>query len=577
MSIAQLQSARAPGQAAPTQVLPQQQSSTPQAITGTLSGMPPQRLLAMYNNPQDTTPKLAVAAAYAKAIEQARLMQSASGQNAIAQNQAQSQQPPVVQQVMSQPIPQEPVMAAYGGVMPGYAGGGAVAFADGTDEQGVPDFSVDVAQALDAMRVSEAEKTRKIDALKRQVEFLESAGAPQAYAKKQELQQLMGAPTPKDMGRPEGLTAQQIESAMISRPTPSVTRPAVAPIRGVAALPGASSASARVAQTRRGAAPDYDSQDRALELASGNLQSAIRTGAQPGEAVIAGRSDLRTQMLANLAAQQKEAQDYRDEITKRRDERLAQTARPIWENPEALLRIAGGMNLERGKGIGSLASAAGSELGAQRKAAEEAKDRFMADQRDARQLDAANRAYQLAIAEKQQAYAEGDDQAKRAADIKVAETQQNFAKTKIDISEKREELGVKGLSAQASMASANKQNETLALLQALFPGQAPSVENLAKIANARQPTAAERQDVAELRTLQANLQKQAENYILPKPQRDAAAAQLDRVNAKLAEMAGVGSPAVPTGPSAAPAVGTMMQGYRFKGGNPADKNNWEKV
>jgi hypothetical protein len=37
----------------------------------------------------------------------------------------------------------------------------------------------------------------------------------------------------------------------------------------------------------------------------------------------------------------------------------------------------------------------------------------------------------------------------------------------------------------------------------------------------------------------------------------------------------MGAPtAAPTG---APAVGTVMQGYRFKGGNPADKNNWEKV
>jgi hypothetical protein len=26
-----------------------------------------------------------------------------------------------------------------------------------------------------------------------------------------------------------------------------------------------------------------------------------------------------------------------------------------------------------------------------------------------------------------------------------------------------------------------------------------------------------------------------------------------------------------------PAVGTVMQGFKFKGGNPADKNNWEKV
>ena len=26
-----------------------------------------------------------------------------------------------------------------------------------------------------------------------------------------------------------------------------------------------------------------------------------------------------------------------------------------------------------------------------------------------------------------------------------------------------------------------------------------------------------------------------------------------------------------------PAVGAVMNGYKFKGGNPADKNNWEKV
>lgn len=37
------------------------------------------------------------------------------------------------------------------------------------------------------------------------------------------------------------------------------------------------------------------------------------------------------------------------------------------------------------------------------------------------------------------------------------------------------------------------------------------------------------------------------------------------------------STAAPTDKPAAPAVGTVKDGYKFKGGNPADKNNWEKV
>ena len=41
--------------------------------------------------------------------------------------------------------------------------------------------------------------------------------------------------------------------------------------------------------------------------------------------------------------------------------------------------------------------------------------------------------------------------------------------------------------------------------------------------------------------------------------------------------AGVVQSGAPAGGQNAPAVGTVMQGYRFKGGNPADKNNWEKV
>ena len=57
-----------------------------------------------------------------------------------------------------------------------------------------------------------------------------------------------------------------------------------------------------------------------------------------------------------------------------------------------------------------------------------------------------------------------------------------------------------------------------------------------------------------------------------------------RLNPKLTlppdEREGDEEPAAPAGQAAfpgAPAVGTVTQGYRFKGGNPNDKNNWEKV
>jgi len=51
----------------------------------------------------------------------------------------------------------------------------------------------------------------------------------------------------------------------------------------------------------------------------------------------------------------------------------------------------------------------------------------------------------------------------------------------------------------------------------------------------------ERQDLGELKALQTNLQKQMENFAVPAPQRQAAAEQLLAVNAKISQMAGLGS------------------------------------
>ena len=90
---------------------------------------------------------------------------------------------------------------------------------------------------------------------------------------------------------------------------------------------------------------------------------------------------------------------------------------------------------------------------------------------------------------------------------------------------------------------------------------------------ARTAMAGQRLSLDQLRALQKTYAEQAENMLLPQVQRDQAAQMLKQVNDQIAASAGISAPAT----KGAPAPGTVMDGYRFKGGNPADKANWEKV
>jgi hypothetical protein len=101
-------------------MMPQQSSSTPGAMTGSLKNMPMEQLKMLFQNPQPGSPPLwAVISALAEKQKEAQAIQAAMGQGAMAQNAQMQQQPPVAAQV---------VQAAQGGIMQGYAGGGAVAF-----------------------------------------------------------------------------------------------------------------------------------------------------------------------------------------------------------------------------------------------------------------------------------------------------------------------------------------------------------------------------------------------------------------------------------------------------------------
>lgn len=60
--------------------------------------------------------------------------------------------------------------------------------------------------------------------------------------------------------------------------------------------------------------------------------------------------------------------------------------------------------------------------------------------------------------------------------------------------------------------------------------------------------------------------------------RDVVAVGLERARASAqAVPRGQAPQAAPQAPAAAPAPGTIMQGYRFKGGNPGDPNSWERA
>lgn len=106
-----------------------QQTATPQAMVGPLSQMHMQQLMQLMLNPRPEGPPLyAVISAITEKQKQAQAQANMQRQMAMAQGQQAAQQPPVAQQVMQAAMQQAPVGAAQGGIMQGYAGGGAVAF-----------------------------------------------------------------------------------------------------------------------------------------------------------------------------------------------------------------------------------------------------------------------------------------------------------------------------------------------------------------------------------------------------------------------------------------------------------------
>jgi hypothetical protein len=319
------------------------------------------------------------------------------------------------------------------------------------------------------------------------------------------------------------------------------------------------------------------------EQSYANRASTLRTRQGLPEDVLAGRQGLATLAAENLAAQRAEREQMALEAKEQRDAALAKAQRGIMDDPMALLSLAGSIDTRRGKGIGSLARGAAGLMGIREVQAEAARKEFALAQRDQRMLQANERQANMLEMQRQQAIRENDFTRVSQIEDQLAALEVQKSQLVRSRQEHAEKMALEGrkVGAMEAEATAKLGRETILDLFIKDPKKAREYLTMSAEAQAagRGPqTAGDRQDLNELKALQGNLQKQIENYALPKGVRDAAAAQLQQVNAKLAQMAGLDGAPIPTGGAARPSsqaeFNALPKGARYI--NPADGKEYIK-
>jgi hypothetical protein len=307
-----------------------------------------------------------------------------------------------------------------------------------------------------------------------------------------------------------------------------------------------------------------------------NKASTLRTRQGLPEDVLAGRQGIATLAAENLAAQRAEREQMAREAKEQRDAALAKAQRGIMDDPMSLLALAGSIDTRRGKGIGSLARGAAGLMGIREVQAEAARKEFALAQRDQRMLQANERQANMLEMQRQQAIRENEWPRVSQIEDQLAALEVQKSQLVRSRQEHAEKMALEGRKVGAMEADAAAKLGRPTAID--FFRQDPEGYGRFIAAGRGPQTAGDRQDLNELKALQGNLQKQIENYALPKGVRDAAAAQLQQVNAKLAQMAGLDGAPIPTGGAARPSsqaeFNALPKGARYI--NPADGKEYIK-
>jgi hypothetical protein len=413
-----------PGQAPmPGQIpgmMPKPGAATPAAEINQYQGMQLPQLIALFQQ-RPSGPLLGL---ITKQTQELQLQKAQANQAAMAQ--AAGQGGATVKDMAIGNALQAIQPSNAGGEMQGYSGGGAVAFEDGGETE---DLSDDPSLPL-RERMARAQKRM---ALSRQQgigrSFAERFPAPVESTTDtgDELSRMLArAPAPVPVMSPE---AQALMSRQGPRGIMASPRAAVRPQQSQPQRQQAAQASTGIAIPQTGMTPEerqfYEAQRAALEGRKARPESLTR--AEQGLADLA---------RAQIEAQQRESEEFRREAMERRDAALARSQRNFWENPQALLALAGGIDTRRGQGAGSLARGLASIMGQQEGMAEAARKEYAQAQQMQRTLDAAVRNTQMLEAQRQVALANNEYGRVNELDDKILQSRGAEAAAKRAIADK---------------------------------------------------------------------------------------------------------------------------------------------
>ncbi len=404
------------------------------AFVPSLVGLEIPQMLQLFGDPNSPIPKNRVLAAIVE--KQKEMAARKSVQNQMAMQQNAGQQPPIAQQVLAQAQqmqPEEPVMAAYGGEMHGYAGGGAVAFEnggdvqhfrDGSNENGIQSFMERFPKDSGARMLYEwikagrpALKKPILDALvEKEQQVVESTTDTG-----DEMSRMLGrapAPVPMAMRDTRGATPETVAAAR--NLGTGQQRPPAAPAAAPAALmPG----------IRSTLTPE--------EIAAFDTKQKMLEGRKTLPAdLLAGRAGLSALMQQNLAEERAEAETFGKEALAARDAALARAQRDVFSDPMALLGLAGMIDTRKGQGMGSFARGLSGIMGQREAAAEAARKEYATAQGTMRLLQSNIRRGNMLEAQRVEAMNEREYGRVNQLDDAIAQNAAERAKLERDVQNK---------------------------------------------------------------------------------------------------------------------------------------------